>query len=113
MNNINQYIISQDSSIEEAMVAIEDNRHHSLIVVDNQNRVLGAISDGDIRKMLISHRLLSTKVSDAMKKNIVFVTENNLNDAGQIFLQHSFIFLIPVVDSKMKLLDIVARGGVD
>ena len=113
MSELDQYIITPDATIEEAMVAIEENRHHGLIVVDEENRVHGAISDGDIRKMMISHRLLTSRVRDAMKRNIIFVTEKSRSDAEQIFAKRSYIFLIPVVDSDMKLLDIIARGGAD
>lgn len=113
MSEFDQFIIDPDATTEEALVAIEENRHHGLIVVDSKGRVNGAISDGDIRKLLISHRLLSTRVRDAMNRNIVCVTEKSLNDAAQIFAKRSYIFLIPLVDLDMKLLNIIARGGVD
>lgn len=113
MSDLDQFIIYPDATIEEAMAAIQENRHHGLIVVDQNNKVLGAISDGDIRKMIISHRLLSSKVRDGMKQNIIFLNKDSRSEADSIFEKRSYIFLIPVVDQDMTLIDIINRGGVD
>lgn len=110
MENLNEFIISPDATIEEAMVAIEKNEHRSLVVVDHKQIVQGAISDGDIRKLIISHHLLSTKVRDVMNRNFIFVFDGNRDDAKRILSKKSYIFLIPVVDPGMRLLDIIARG---
>ena len=113
MSELDQYIIDPQASIEEALIAIEENRHHGLVVVDSNNKVHGAVTDGDIRKLIIAHRLLSSRVCDAMRRNIIVVNEQSLDEAEKVFMERSYIFLIPVVDDSMELKDIIVRGGTD
>jgi len=64
-----EFVIAADASIETALAAIEANSHRSVIVVDAGGTVVGTLSDGDIRKALLNHRLLSTPVREVMNLN--------------------------------------------
>lgn len=100
-------IASPDDTIEEAWKKIEYNFHRSLIIVDN-NKVVGALSDGDLRKTMLAKRLLSTPVKEVMNINFVFVKQDQRNKAKQIFIEKD-IFLLPVVDDELNLIDIITR----
>jgi CBS domain-containing protein len=101
------YITSLDSTIEEAWSKIESNRHRSIIVTD-ENKVVGTLSDGDIRKAILAGRLLSTQVKEIMNTNFVSITEDK-KDKSLSIMQQKDIFIIPIVDSQMTLLDIVVK----
>jgi len=103
-----KYIVSSNSTIEEAWSIIEDNKHRSVIVVANE-KVVGTLSDGDIRKAMLAKRLLSTPVREVMNLNFTSVTEDRIADAEQLFREKN-IFLIPVVDKDMKLIDIIVKS---
>ena len=53
-----KYITESDSTIEEAWTKIEVNMHRSVIIVDN-GKVVGTLSDGDLRKAMLARRLLA------------------------------------------------------
>ena len=107
-NNRFDYIASPDDPIEDAWTKFEANHHRSVIVVDDDGRLVGTLSDGDIRKAILKHRLLSTPIREVMNLNFLSITEAQRDEAEAIIRKHD-IFLLPVVDENMMLLDIVIR----
>jgi CBS domain-containing protein len=102
-----KYVVDVNSTIEEAWSQIEVNRHRSVIIVDN-GKVVGTLSDGDLRKAMLAHRLLSAPVREAMNTNFTALTEHKKARAKAI-LREKDIFLMPIVDKQMKLLDVIIR----
>lgn len=106
-----KYTVGPDESIETALKKIDLNLRRSLVVVEN-GRAVGTITDGDIRKAVLSHRLLITPVRDIMNTNFSRFMSDNIPDEKmqiKIFARRG-IFLIPVVDYEMNLVDIIVRG---
>lgn len=101
------YITSLDATIEEAWTKIESNRHRSVIVIDG-NKVVGTLSDGDIRKAMLSRRLLSTPVGEIMNMDFTSLREQEADRADGLFKKKD-IFLIPVVDNNLNLVDIIVK----
>lgn len=101
------YISDVDSTIEEAWTKIEVNKHRSVIIVD-KGKVVGTLSDGDLRKAMLAHRLLSAPVKEAMNTNFIVLTEDK-QDLALSILEEKDIFLIPIVDKQMKLIDIAMK----
>ena len=97
------YLVRQDDTLEAALMAIEANNHRSVIVVDQRRVVVGTLSDGDIRKLLLQHRLLSTPVHQVMNTNFVALRPSQERRAGTLFTQHPYLLLIPVVDERGRL----------
>lgn len=97
------YVIREDASLREAMLLIEENRHRSLVVVNNTQRVVGTISDGDIRKAMLAERLLDSKVVDVMNTHYLFLHEKDEDDRARALFDREHIFLVPVVDNDGKL----------
>lgn len=106
-DNLLQYLIEPWNTIEEAWGKIEANHKRSLIVVEN-GKVVGTISDGDMRKAVLSKRLLNTPVREVMNINFISLTEERYPEAEKIFKEKD-IFLIPVVNNDLRLVDIIAR----
>lgn len=103
--NFKFYVIDVKSSIEEAWAVIEENNHRSAIVVE-EGKVVGTLSDGDLRKAMLSNRLLSTPVAEVMNVHFIFVREDNKEDALKLMTDKN-IFIVPVVDESMTLLEII------
>ncbi len=100
-------IASPDDTIEEAWSKIEENFHRSLIIVDN-DKVVGTLSDGDLRKAILAKRLLSTPVREVMNINFVYIKPDQRNRAKKLLIERD-IFLLPVVDDDLNLIDIIIK----
>lgn len=75
----NSFLISQDSTILDALIQIENSSAHYsriLFATDEKSRVVGAISDGDCRRGLINGNQLSTSVKEIMKVDFTFITKD-------------------------------------
>lgn len=102
-----EYIASVDDSIEDAWTKIESN-HHRTVIVLNEGKVVGTLTDGDIRRAIMKKRLLTTPIRDIMNVNFISISPNELDRVSDIISEHD-MYLLPVVDEKMNLIDIIIR----
>lgn len=102
-----KYITSMEDTIEEAWTKIESN-HLRTVIVLNEDKVVGTLTDGDIRRAIMKRRLLSTPIKDIMNVNFISITLDKRERAQQILKEHD-IFLLPVVDEKLLLIDIYVK----
>lgn len=102
------FIIKMNENIETAMVHIELNHFRSLIVIDSNNVVVGSLSDGDIRRAFLNHRLPTTPVHQIMNTNFICVGEGEEDKTEKIFNNpKNNILLIPVTDKTGRLIHIL------
>lgn len=99
-------IIRDTDTLEEALVAIENNGCRSVIVVNENEVVVGTLSDGDARKSMLDHRLLSTPVHRVMNPNFIALTIDEREKARAMF-EASHVFLLPLIDEHGKLIDVL------
>lgn len=59
-------LIVPETSLEEAIATLDQEALRIVMVVDAKNRLLGTLTDGDVRRALLQHRPLTTKVGDVM-----------------------------------------------
>ena len=102
-----KYIVDSKSTIEDAWSVININDHRSVIVVDGV-KVVGTLSDGDLRQAILSKRIFSTPVWEVMNTNFMYITGKEKKE-GLTVLEKEDIFLLPVVDDEMTLIDIIAK----
>ena len=74
--NIKHFQIIESASLQKAMVAIEKNTNGIIFIVNDEMKVIGSLSDGDIRTAFINGKSNTTMVSEAMNKSFISVQEN-------------------------------------
>ena len=103
-------IISQNATILEALSALNELAPNPLIlfVVDEDNKMVGSLTDGDIRRSLISGATLKSFLSVAMHKNFKYIVQNNIDNALFIrTLKKKRITLVPVLDNERHIIDAI------
>ena len=95
-----KYIIQRTATILDALKALNGTSHDSqtLFVVDEAERMVGTLTDGDIRRGLIGGASLETVISEIMHTGFKYVREGQ-NDA-ELFKQYreKLIYFVPVLD---------------
>ena len=99
----NMYTINKDLTLLDALIQIENNHYRSLIVVDGDNKVLGSLSDGDVRRALINGILLSSHIYKTMNRDCIFVKEDSTDVDVKSFFDESDIFLLPCLNDERRL----------
>lgn len=95
-----------DITITEALKKIDENALGVLFIVDSEGKLLGALSDGDIRRWLIKTGDLKASVTRAMNVNPKYVLEQKEKDAIKLMDEY-YITAIPIVDDQMRVIDVV------
>ena len=103
---IEQYICYEKINIVEAMKLIDENSVGLVYVVDESDRLKGCLSDGDIRRWIISGGDLGAKVNCAMNKKPKYVYQENIND-GTTKMVREQIYSVAVVDKEMRIQDVI------
>src|SRR5262245_50713493 len=66
-------VIADNASIREAMKAIDTKGREMVLVSDKSDRIVGLISDGDIRRGLLAGRTLEMPASTVMTRDFFTV----------------------------------------
>ena len=96
-----ELLIDKSTLIKEAMKKIGQSVPKILFVVDD-NKLYGSLSDGDIRRYLISGGTIMDSVSKACNRDTKVA--KNLIEAKQILSKH--FVAIPIIGTDRKIKDI-------
>ena len=103
------HVITNDISLFDALQLMNDRKVKFLVVTDSENKVVGTLTDGDIRRSILKNQDLSRNVEDCVCKNITCLKEaDGLSEAIEAFRDERFEFL-PVTDSEKHLINIITR----
>ena len=105
---LNRYIDRPTLRIVDAMKKIDANAKQVLFIVDAADRLIGCVTDGDIRRFLIKTGNLQASVELAMNSSPKCLLKNDCADAVSFCCEQG-ITAVPVVDDDRKILDIVFK----
>ncbi len=91
--------ISYYSSIIEALKKLNQVATKVLLVVDENKKLLGTVTDGDIRRYILKTGKIEGKIKDVYCGNPIFVYENEIDGIKELMLKKS-IELIPIVNKE-------------
>tara|TARA_A100001015_G_scaffold262492_1_gene308747 strand:+ start:576 stop:1610 length:1035 start_codon:yes stop_codon:yes gene_type:complete len=103
--DLSKYIIDYKSSLIDAIRKINKNKQKFLAVTKNK-KLIGTITDGDIRRALLKKKLLKSSISDVYNKKPYFVKKLDFEKV-QFNLKNKKLLHCPVLSSKNKLIDII------
>lgn len=109
----NSFVINENTSIQQAMKAITDNKRGTVVVVDDEFYFTGIVSDGDIRRAIVSGMTTIAPVSKIVNFEALTVDSdtNTKLSSSEIFEEHVSVNLVPVVDKNNKLVDLFVRDS--
>lgn len=112
MKGFEEYLIPPSLSLLEAMHRLDTTGRRILFVVDGEMRLVASLSDGDIRRWILTAGDLSVSVKQVMHANPVSVQQENLYSAKQIMRQNR-VDALPLIDNDGKVRDIIFQTEVD
>ena len=104
--------LSPYSNLKDVIDLMNDHKLGSVCIVDKNNYLRGIITDGDIRRKLISvQKPLPAMINDELKNYYSnkpkYVSGNMTILKALKFMNNSRIWDLPVVDKKKKLVGIL------
>ena len=96
-----------NASIRDAIAAIERTRRFIAAVVDGENRLIGVVSDGDIRRAILRGQTVDSPVTGAMSVDPIVASDEATNEELLHLMLTKGVAAVPVVDSTGRLARIV------
>jgi len=98
--------VRPDITIREAMKALDTTAEKCLLVVDGGKKLLGTLTDGDLRRSILGGAQFTHDISGCFKKEpIVLVSGTFKNEEISVLLREHKLDLIPVVDGDGMVVD--------
>ena len=104
--------VLETQNLFDAMKVITDTGSKFALVLDQKGHLLGTLTDGDIRRALLSGSKLEDKVSLAMNKNPLVASPNAINIELANLMKSHDITHVPVVDEQKKIVRVLSLKDV-
>lgn len=108
MENI--HIISEKKTLLEALKQINSIAPEPLVlfVVDDHQRMVGTLTDGDSRRALVAGASVNDTIDTVMLRNFRYMTTENADDVKEIRHQKEMkMKLVPILDKGNHIVDII------
>jgi dTDP-glucose pyrophosphorylase len=99
-------ILNTDSTVKDVLKQMNISGVKTIFIVYKE-RLIGSVSDGDIRRAILSDISLEENVQIIMNNNPKIIFQDyNIDDVKEIFLNNRFE-AIPVIDNNKRIIKII------
>lgn len=100
-------LINVSKSLHEAIQIMTDNKTGAISILNNENKIVGIITEGDLRRALLDENVREKTIKDIMSKNPKVIHQHaKLDEIISIFIKFKINQLI-VVDERNCPLGII------
>lgn len=98
----------QKINIKSALRQISISGQKCLIIIDKKKKILGTLSDGDLRRAILKGKKLNSSIKNIYKKEPFTLVESSINSDNlkKIFLNKK-LDLIPVINNKKEVVKVL------
>ncbi len=99
-------LVPQNATIRQAMVIIDGSGAQIGLVVDEANRLLGAVTDGDIRRAILRSASLEDPVAGIMNRSPVTGPQGASRDEALSLMQARGVRQLALLDAQGHVVDL-------
>ncbi len=108
MRNYKDHLIFAGSTIKNALVHLNELSNDAILfVIDTQGRLIGALTDGDVRRGLINGFTIESPVDDIIQSNPRYITKGLYDLKNIIEYRENKFKIIPVLDENHRVVNVV------
>lgn len=104
------HLINQEKSLLEALSQINSVAPNPLVlfVIDESNRMVGTLTDGDARRALIAGASVNDRIKKVMHRGFNYMNAGGIDDVKEIKRQRELkMRLVPVLDKEKHIVEII------
>ncbi len=95
-------------SVKDALKKLDKTGKKVLLVTGGNDQLLGTVTDGDIRRYILSGRTLENGISEICNTNPLYIKQRDFSiKSAKKMLVENKIQLIPIVDEENKIVDFI------
>lgn len=106
MKRLQDFCVNQSQTIRESISVIQSNFSRCVIVLNDQQKVVGVFSEGDVLRAILGDIDVHITLRKVVKPSFYYLNEPNLSKAYELIKRYG-ITLIPVVDNSFNLKDVI------
>ena len=103
MTDWQDVVLTPQSDIRDAMRTLDETALRIAIVCDENNKLIGTVTDGDIRRGLLKHSDMQDSVSAVMNQSPRTVTRSHTRQQRIEIMDQYDLLALPIVDDKNHL----------
>jgi dTDP-glucose pyrophosphorylase len=103
-----RYLINVSDSVKEALVKLNDISTGAIVfVVDDEGRLLGSITDGDLRRGFIKGLNFDEHLSKFIQPNPKYIQQGKFDLKEIISLREKYFTVFPVLNAQLQIINVV------
>ena len=108
MDSFKQHLISKNQSVREALIHLDKLASDAILfVVDDNNTLLGSLTDGDLRRGFIRGLGFENPITDFIQPNPKFIYDKEFNQERLKEFKDNFIKIIPILNKANQIVDVL------
>ena len=94
----NEILLQPDDSLETAIQVLHSGGNRIALVIDENERLLGTVTDGDIRRAILQHVTMTAPVTEVMNEHPTIASTQDQRHEIMALMKSRDLLHIPVVD---------------
>lgn len=108
MNVLNQHLLSKTATVRDALKSLDKLAYDAILfIVDDQNKLIGSLTDGDLRRGFIRGLGFENSILEFIQEHPKFIYENEFNQEKLEQYKNNNFKLIPILNSNHQIVDIL------
>lgn len=107
IEKLQQFLVKEEETVLTSMKKLDENAHKVLFVIDKSETLIGSLTDGDIRRWILSGNELSEKTFKVCCKSPSFVNEDYSIQGVKDLMLSKNIECIPVLSNNNIIKDVL------
>ncbi len=105
--NVEPFLVLQTHTIRQAMEQLEKTEEKIVFVVDEESRLIGSLTDGDIRRWILSDGDLKAQVLRICNRKPYVVREGFATDQVRAEMVNGNLGCVPVVNPSREIVQLL------
>ncbi len=101
-----KYILKSRETAIKAITKLQKLENKFCLILDERNKFLGTLVDGDIRRGLLKHYNINDKIEKFVKKKSIVTFQELSDERANIILKNKEINCLPLINKNGKLINV-------
>lgn len=108
MKLYSEHLIQLGSNVKQALELLNALSPDSILfVVDKEDRLIGSLTDGDVRRGLLNNFTLDSSIDEIIQPNPHFINKGDYDIQKLIAYREKLFRILPVVDENMNVVNVI------
>jgi len=104
MKDLVDYLVRPDASLREVIEIIDRGAAQIALVADAENKLLGVITDGDIRRAMLRNESLSRLAENIMFRDFRSLPKDATEEQALVLMRRETLHQIPALDEQGRVI---------